>query len=62
MTKKLWVSLLAESGFTEEDMGRWHAHFERTAPQKHERFLRLLQIPEKEIEEIRRYSRMEAFN
>jgi DNA-binding transcriptional MerR regulator len=58
MTKKLWVSLLVESGFTEEDMRRWHAQFERTAPGKHECFLRLLQIPQKEIDEIRRYARM----
>lgn len=57
MTKELWVSLLADSGFSEEDMQNWHSQFERTAPEKHQRFLQLLQIPEEEIERIRRASR-----
>ena len=54
MTKELWVSLLQASGFNETDMRKWHAHFERTAPEQHRIFLEQLQIPEGEIERIRR--------
>lgn len=51
--KGSWVSLLSEAGFSEEDMRRWHTQFERSAPDKHEIFLRTLNIPEGEISAIR---------
>lgn len=60
MTKELWVSLLAESGFTEEDMRRWHIQFEKKDPEKHTLFLRLLGIPEEEIARIRALDRGSA--
>lgn len=57
MDKETWVSLLAASGFSEEDMVRWHEEFERSSPEKHLRFLRFLGIPEEEADAIRRRSR-----
>jgi len=53
MDKATWVSLLAAAGFSETDMDRWHADFERTAPEKHERFLRMLDIPDSDVHAIR---------
>ena len=53
MDKATWVSLLAAAGFSEEEMRRWHVRFERSAPDKHERFLRHLNIPGDEITAIR---------
>lgn len=56
MTKKLWVSLLEASGFTDQEMHEWHVSFERTAPEKHQLFLEYLQIPEEEITRIRSWA------
>jgi len=56
MNKNAWVALLAASGFTEEDMRRWHMEFERLSPEKHERFLRFLGIPPEEIEFIKSWA------
>lgn len=53
MDKGTWVSLLSAAGFSEKDMRRWHVRFERSAPDKHERFLRHLRIPDSEISAIR---------
>lgn len=53
LNKETWVSLLKDAGFTEEDMVRWHVQFERSAPGRHEEFLRHLSIPESEISAIR---------
>ena len=53
MDKAAWVALLQASGFTEADMDRWHAAFERTAPDRHQRFLTFLGIPPEEISGIR---------
>ncbi|GAB7021643.1 MerR family transcriptional regulator [Salidesulfovibrio brasiliensis] len=57
MDKATWTRLLEAAGFTDEDMRRWHEDFERTAPDKHERFLRFLHIPDDEIALIRRWSK-----
>ncbi len=54
LDKRTWVDLLAASGMSEEDMERWHDEFERTAPEKHQRFLELLGLPRSEIAAIRR--------
>lgn len=54
--KRTWVGLLTASGMSEEEMHRWHADFERTAPDKHLRFLELLGLPAAEIAAIRRGS------
>ena len=56
MSKETWVSLLAASGFSEEEMRRWHVEFERLAPDKHQRFLTFLGLGEQEIAQIRSYS------
>lgn len=53
MDKATWVSLLEAAGFSEDDMRRWHIQFERSAPGKHETFLRRLHIPDNEISAIR---------
>jgi MerR family transcriptional regulator, thiopeptide resistance regulator len=56
MSKETWVSLLRASGFTEEDMCRWHIEFERLSPEKHLRFLKFLCIPDEEIRMIRSWA------
>jgi DNA-binding transcriptional MerR regulator len=53
MDKAAWIALLRASGFTEADMDRWHEAFERTAPDRHQRFLAFLGIPPEEISGIR---------
>jgi MerR family transcriptional regulator, thiopeptide resistance regulator len=57
MTKEKWVSIMRSSGFTEEDMHRWHREFEKTAPEDHQEFLAYLKIPGEEITRIREWSR-----
>ncbi len=57
MTKRLWVLLLEQSGFSEQDMADWHAAFEQTAPESHQLFLEHLQIPQEEIAAIRSWAR-----
>jgi len=57
MDRDTWTSLLAASGFTEGDMERWHAEFESTDPEKHERFLRFLGIRNEEVQTIREAAR-----
>jgi MerR family transcriptional regulator, thiopeptide resistance regulator len=59
MQKAAWVELLSSSGFTEDDMRRWHRDFERSDPEYHQRFLEFLGIPGAEIEAIRAWSRRE---
>ena len=53
MDKMTWVELLAASGFSEQDMERWHAEFERRHPDGHQGFLEWLSLPEARITEIR---------
>ncbi|MBU1249156.1 MAG: methyltransferase domain-containing protein, partial [Proteobacteria bacterium] len=57
LDKKTWTDLLRSSGLNEEDMVRWHSEFERRSPDNHRRFLKLLCIPDEEIETIRSWSR-----
>lgn len=57
MNKERWKSLLRASGFSDEDMSRWHAGFERIAPDQHQEFLKFLCIPDEEITAIRQRSR-----
>ncbi len=54
LTKDTWISFLKSSGFTDEDLGRWHAQFESHSPDNHQQFLQFLGIPEEEIEVLRR--------
>ncbi len=60
ITKEKWVSIMKSAGFTEDDMHRWHAEFEKSAPQEHEEFLNFLHIPAEEIRTIRDWSRKET--
>src|SRR5581483_2497491 len=60
ITKDKWVAIMRASGFSEEDMRRWHAEFEKTAPEEHEEFLKFLRIPEVEVSSIRQWSRKKA--
>ena len=60
MNKDKWVEIMRASGFTEEDMHRWHAQFEKSAPEDHEEFLKYLRIPEGEVRSIREWSRKQA--
>jgi MerR family transcriptional regulator, thiopeptide resistance regulator len=57
MTKEKWVSIMKASGFSEADMHRWHAEFERAAPEDHQEFLQYLHIPKDEVQSIRQWSR-----
>jgi DNA-binding transcriptional MerR regulator len=53
VTKEKWVSVMRAAGFSGEDMHRWHAEFEKTAPLEHQEFLEFLHIPAEEIQTIR---------
>jgi DNA-binding transcriptional MerR regulator len=57
MTREKWIQLLLASGFTDQDLSRWHRDFERTDPSYHHRFLEFLGIPAKEISAIRKHCR-----
>lgn len=55
--KEMWVEMLQAAGMDASGMDRWHAEFERRAPEAHEKFLFSLGIPEEEVRMIRRWSR-----
>ena len=57
MNKRTWTELLAAAGFSEDDRRRWHAEFERHAPDRHQQFLEFLCVPEAEIAAIRARAR-----
>jgi DNA-binding transcriptional MerR regulator len=57
MTKDKWVAVMRAAGFTDDDMHRWHAEFEKMAPEDHAEFLRFLHIEEPEAAQIRAWSR-----
>ena len=57
VTKEKWVEVMRAAGFTDDDMHRWHAQFEKSAPQEHQEFLEFLHIPAKEVQSIREWSR-----
>lgn len=57
MTKDKWVSIMRAAGFKDADMDRWHAEFEKNAPQEHQEFLEFLHIGGEEITKIREWSR-----
>jgi hypothetical protein len=56
MNKEKWTSIMRSAGLSEADMHRWHAEFERSAPEDHQQFLEFLHIPPEEIERIRAWS------
>jgi hypothetical protein len=53
------TKVMRDSGFSDEDMHRWHKQFEKEAPEDHEEFLRFLRIPDDEVKRIREWSRAE---
>ncbi|SDZ78171.1 MerR family transcriptional regulator [Microbulbifer marinus] len=55
-----WVAMLEEAGVDKAGRRRWHAAFERDAPQAHREFLQSLGLDDEEIAEIRRRSRQDA--
>ena len=57
MTKDMWVAIMKASGFSDSDMHRWHAEFEKAAPAEHQEFLAFLHISAVEITKIRDWSR-----
>lgn len=56
ITKQKWTSIMKACGLSEEQMQRWHAEFERSAPEEHQEFLEFLHIPAEEIASIRKKS------
>ncbi|WP_370280810.1 MerR family transcriptional regulator [Pontibacterium sp.] len=56
MDKAKWVSILAATGMSEQDMQQWHVEFERCLPEAHQDFLESLGIESGEIRTIRRCS------
>jgi DNA-binding transcriptional MerR regulator len=54
---ELWVKMLRAAGMNQDAMHRWHAEFERRAPDGHNEFLLSLGIPANEVVEIRNLSR-----
>jgi DNA-binding transcriptional MerR regulator len=60
ITKEKWVSIMKSCGFSEDQMHRWHAEFERSAPAEHQEFLEFLHIPAAEVKTIRERSRKDA--
>lgn len=57
VTKEKLVSIMKASGLTEADMQKFHAEFERSAPEEHQEFLEFLKISPEEIRSIREQSR-----
>ncbi len=60
VTKEKWTEIMRGAGFTNDDMQRWHAEFEKSAPQEHQEFLEFLHIPAEEVKQIREWSRRGA--
>ena len=60
LTKEKWTQVMKDSGFSDDDMHRWHAQFERAEPEDHEQFLKFLNIPDEEVKAIRGWSRKYA--
>lgn len=60
ITKEKWVAIMKSAGFSEADMKRWHAEFEKSAPEEHQEFLEFLHIPAEEVRSIRDWSRQAA--
>ncbi len=51
--KDAWIDILRAAGLSDDDMSRWHAQFERNAPDAHHAFLLWLGIAEDEALAIR---------
>lgn len=60
LNKAMWAEILRQAGMDDLAMSRWHAEFERRAPQEHEQFLASLGISSDEIASIRKSSQPQA--
>ena len=56
MSKDTWTRMFRSIGMTDEDMQRWHAHFEESMPEAHQDFLESLGLGAAEIRRIRHWS------
>src|SRR5512138_3054493 len=54
LDRRGWTGLLAAVGLDQAAMLRWHAEFERMAPEAHQDFLEALRIPAAGVRGIRR--------
>jgi DNA-binding transcriptional MerR regulator len=54
VTKQRWVEIMQASGFSENDMIKWHQNFEKMEPDEHQKFLESLGIKSDEIVKIRK--------
>lgn len=57
VTKDEFVALLRDSGITDAQMGSLHRLFEQRHPEQHESFLRMLQLDDSTVSQIRQKSR-----
>ncbi len=57
MDKENWIKLLQAAGVDHDARDKWHAEFERLAPDAHRDFLESLGISTEEIALIRKHSR-----
>ena len=57
LSKEAWTRMFRSIGMSDEDMRRWHAHFEQTMPEAHEDFLESLGLAAAEVRRIRSCSR-----
>ena len=57
MTRERWSATLLAAGLDEDGMRKWHAEFERSAPQAHQEFLESIGIDREGIARIREKSR-----
>lgn len=53
VNKERWTQIMAASGFSENDMVKWHQTFEQMEPEEHQKFLESLGIAQDEIVRIR---------
>jgi DNA-binding transcriptional MerR regulator len=60
LDKARWVAILRATGLDDEAMHRWHAEFERAAPEAHQEFLETLHLSPAEVARIRRAARGRA--
>ena len=54
--KETWINMLKTAGMDEKAMGKWHAEFEKLAPEAHNDFLLSIGISQSEAVRIRKYS------
>jgi len=57
VNKEEWVAMYKDIGLTSRKMKQWHQLFESRHPDGHQSFLEWLGIPQKEIDEIRVWSK-----